>query len=85
MLYLVISCLGGLSNTMAQSRNNQSDWNVPPPLTPGTITKGNTHGSGSAGKPIVLTLTDIPVIAQPFVSATQMPVLAASWLNAACG
>ena len=68
---------GGLSNTMAQSRNNQSDWNVPPPLTPGTITKGNTQGNGSAGKPIVLTLTDIPVVAQPFVSATQMPVLAA--------
>lgn len=69
---------GCLDNAIAQSRNNQSDWNVPPPLTPGTITKGNTRqGNGSAGKPVVLTLTDIPVVSQPFVSATQGPVLAA--------
>jgi hypothetical protein len=69
--------LGCSDHAIAQSRNNQSDWNVPPPLTPGTITKGGARGNGSAGKPIVLTLTDIPAVPQPFVSVTQMPVLAA--------
>ncbi|WPV01138.1 hypothetical protein SNE26_05080 [Mucilaginibacter sp. cycad4] len=73
----LLAVWGGLDHAVAQNRNNQSDWNVPPPLTPGTITKGNTRGNSSAGKPIVLTLTDIPVVAQPFVSSTQMPVLAA--------
>jgi hypothetical protein len=68
---------GCLDHATAQNRNNQSDWNVPPPLAPGTITKGNTPRNGLAGKPIVLTLTDIPAVAQPFVSATQAPVLAA--------
>lgn len=73
-LLVVFGCLG---HATAQNRNNQSDWNVPPPLTPGTITKGNTPRNGQGGKPIVLTLTDIPAVAQPFVSATQAPVLAA--------
>lgn len=73
-LLVVLGCLG---RATAQNRSNQSDWNVPPPLTPGTITKGNIQGNGPAGKPIVLTLTDIPTVLQPFVSATQMPVLAA--------
>lgn len=62
---------------IAQNPSNHSDWNVPPPLTPGTITKGNTPGNNTAGKPVVLTLTDIPMVSQPFVSATQAPVLAA--------
>lgn len=72
---IVIS--GCLDHAAAQNRSNQSDWNVPPPLTPGTITKGNTQGGATATKPVVLTLTDIPMVSQPFVSATQMPVLAA--------
>jgi hypothetical protein len=73
----LIIVLGCLDHANAQNRNNQSDWNVPPPLTPGTITKGNTPGNAAAGKPVVLTLTDIPVLPQPVVPATQMPVLAA--------
>ncbi|QEM10989.1 hypothetical protein [Mucilaginibacter rubeus] len=77
----LIAVLGSMDHATAQSRYNQSDWNVPPPLTPGTITKGNTLGGSSAGKPIVLTLTDIPVVSQPFVSATQAPALAAIGTN----
>ncbi len=73
----LIAVLGSMDHATAQSRYNQSDWNVPPPLTPGTITKGNTPGSSSTGKPVVLTLTDIPMVSQPFVSTTQAPVLAA--------
>lgn len=70
--------LGCTDLAKAQSRSNQSDWNVPPPLTPGTINKGNTpHGNGSVAKPVVLTLSDIPVVSQPFVSATEAPLLAA--------
>ena len=76
-LVWLLVVLGCLDHATAQNRSNQSDWNVPPPLTPGTITKGNTPRNGLAGKPIVLTLTDIPVVTQPFVSATQVPVLAA--------
>jgi len=64
-------------HVIAQSTSNHSDWNVPPPLTPGTITKGSIPSNVTAGKTIVLTLTDIPVVSQLFVSATQAPVLAA--------
>ncbi|WP_162996848.1 hypothetical protein [Mucilaginibacter kameinonensis] len=77
----LVAVLGGMDHAIAQNRNNQSDWNVPPPLVPGTINKGNTPGNSSAGKPIVLTLTDIPVVSQPFVSATQAPALAAIGTN----
>lgn len=66
-----------VNRTIAQTRNNQSDWNVPPPLTPGTISKGNAAKNGAASKQVTLTLTDVPAISQPAVSPAQMPVLAA--------
>lgn len=65
-----------VNRTLAQSRNNQSDWNVPPPLVPGTINKGNISKSGSAGKQPTLNITDVPAVSQPAVAPVQMPVLA---------
>ncbi|WP_162996448.1 hypothetical protein [Mucilaginibacter celer] len=67
-----------VNRTVAQTRNNQSDWNVPPPVIPGTITKGSTNKNGAANnKQITLTLTDVPVVSQPAVSPVPVPVLAA--------
>jgi len=74
MLIVVAGCL---NEAIAQSRNNQSDWNVPPPLAPRNIQKGNTTGKTPSGKPIVLILSDVPAISLPPAPAVQMPALAA--------
>lgn len=51
-------------NAFAQ-RGNQSDWNVPPPLAPGSVTKGTTEGrSGNSGT-ATLTITDAPHVSLP--------------------
>lgn len=73
LILMLIVVAGCLNEVLAQSRNNQSDWNVPPPLAPRNIKKGNTP----SGKQIVLTLSDIPAISLPPAPAVQMPVLAA--------
>lgn len=75
---LLLAAMAVCANrTVAQTRNNQSDWNVPPPLTPGTINKGNANKSGAANKQASLNITDVQVVSQPAVSPVQARVLAA--------
>ncbi|MDR3695417.1 hypothetical protein [Mucilaginibacter sp.] len=64
-------------NTAAAQVHNLSDWNVPPPLPPGTITRGNTTGKPATAKPTILTPVDIPIPAQPAAPPVKMPYLAA--------
>jgi hypothetical protein len=75
-VFAVLICC--FCNANAQ-RGNQSDWNVPPPLTPGTITKGDTEGRlGTSGK-AALIFTDVTPAAQPtsLVSVPELPPISA--------
>ncbi len=49
-------------------RGNQSDWNVPPPLPPGSITKGDTEGRPGNGGSAALTIMDVAAVLQPVIS-----------------
>lgn len=44
---------------------NQSDWNVPPPLAPGTISKGDVEGRPGSSSVAVLRISDVAVSVQP--------------------
>ncbi|WP_184546193.1 hypothetical protein [Mucilaginibacter sp. FT3.2] len=82
VLILTLIIVGGyLSPARAQSKANQSDWNVPPPipppLHPGTTTKAGSNGKVTADKSVVLSVSDIPPVALPVGPPVQMPVLAA--------
>jgi hypothetical protein len=66
--------IGCFCNASAQ-RGNQSDWNVPPPLAPGTITRGDNDGRpGTSGK-AALIFTDVTPAAQAtsVVSVPELP------------
>lgn len=58
-----------MDHAAAQSRFNSSDWHVPPPMPP------PTGGTGSAGKPIVLTIFDISPVGLPYTPPVQLPSL----------
>jgi hypothetical protein len=75
LILTLIALACSLNEAMAQ-KGNLSDWNVPPPLPPRNLPKGNT-GKLVPGKPIVLTLKDIPAISLPPGPAVQMQALAA--------
>lgn len=51
-------------------RGNQSDWNVPPPLPPGSITKGDTEGRPGNGGSAALTIMDVTAVLQPVISVS---------------
>lgn len=76
LIFTLIAFAGCLNQAMAQ-KFNLSDWNVPPPLPPGTTTKGNTTGKAATGKSAVLTLSDIRGVSLPAAPPVQVPVLAA--------
>jgi hypothetical protein len=69
--------IAGFLNTAHAQKNNLSDWNVPPPLPPGNLTKGNIIDNGGPGKPIILILNDIPPMLLPPFSPVELPLLAA--------
>lgn len=81
VVFTIMATAGCLNQAVAQSKANQSDWNVPPPvpppLHPGTQVKGGTNGKSPLDKPISLNLSDIPPVALPPAPPVQMPVLAA--------
>jgi len=77
VLILTLIAVAGFWNKTIAQKSNLSDWNVPPPLPPGTTTKGNTTGKTVTVKPIVLNLNDIPAPSQPVASAVKIPDLAA--------
>lgn len=81
LVFTIIAVACGLNQAIAQNRNNQSDWNVPPPvpppLHPGTQVKGGTNGKPSLDKPVALSLSDIPPVSLPPAPPVQIPVLAA--------
>jgi len=74
VLILTFVAFAGSWNTAGAQTGNLSDWNVPPPLPPGNITKGNISGKG---KKMVLTLTDVPAVSLPVGPPLQIPDLAA--------
>lgn len=61
VLVSLTCCFG----TASAQRGNQSDWNVPPPLAPGTITKGDTEGRPGSSGVATLTFTDVAAAIQP--------------------
>jgi len=65
-----------LSGKATAQRGNQSDWNVPPPLAPGSITKGDTEGRPGNNGTAILTITDVTAAIQTAGSFT-VPELAA--------
>jgi len=81
LVFTIIAVACGLNQAIAQSKANQSDWNVPPPvpppLHPGTQVKGGTNGKPPLDKPVALSLSDIPPVSLPPAPPVQMPVLAA--------
>ncbi|WDF78327.1 hypothetical protein PQ469_31045 [Mucilaginibacter sp. KACC 22773] len=81
LVFTIITIACCLNQVIAQSRTNQSDWNVPPPvpppLHPGTQVKGGTNGKPPLDKPVALSLSDIPPVSLPPAPPVQMPVLAA--------
>jgi hypothetical protein len=81
LFFTIIAIACFLNHATAQSRNNQSDWNVPPPvpppLHPGTQVKGGANGKSALDKPVALTLSDIPPVSLPPAPPVQIPVLAA--------
>jgi hypothetical protein len=81
LVFTIITTACCLNRAIAQSRTNQSDWNVPPPvpppLHPGTQVKGSTNSKPPLDKPVSLSLSDIPPVALPPAPPVQMPVLAA--------
>lgn len=80
LILTLIATAGYLNPAIAQSKANQSDWNVPPPipppLHPGVNTKGNNN-KVTADKPVALSVSDIPPVSLPVAPPVQMPVLAA--------
>jgi len=81
LVFTIITIACCLNQAIAQSKTNQSDWNVPPPvpppLHPGTQVKGGPNGKPPLDKPVSLSLSDIPPVALPPAPPVQMPVLAA--------
>jgi hypothetical protein len=81
LVFITITLAYCPNQAIAQSRNNQSDWNVPPPvpppLHPGTQAKGGNSGKPELDKPVALSLSDIPPVSLPPAPPVQMPVLAA--------
>ncbi|QHS55450.1 hypothetical protein GWR56_07810 [Mucilaginibacter sp. 14171R-50] len=76
LILLLLAITGSVTPALAQ-RGNLSDWRVPPPLPPGTITKGTTTGKSGTEQSVSLILIDIPGVALPLVSPVKSPVLAA--------
>ncbi|RYY34151.1 MAG: hypothetical protein EOP46_14355 [Sphingobacteriaceae bacterium] len=76
LLFMLMALTGSFSTAIAQ-RANQSDWNVPPPLAPGNITKGDAEGKSSGSNKAVLTLTDVAATSQPDAAAIELDLLAA--------
>src|ERR1044072_1776144 len=74
LLFVLLAVAGCVHRANAQ-RNNLSDWNVPPPLSPGNITKSDNTGKSGTDKPL-LVITDAQAAAQPDATAVQLPYLA---------
>ncbi|WP_169927051.1 hypothetical protein [Mucilaginibacter auburnensis] len=54
-----------ITNVSRAQVANQSDWNVPPPLAPGTITKGDAEGRAGSRSTAVLRISDVTATVQP--------------------
>jgi hypothetical protein len=77
VVFVFVMCLFGKANAQ---RGNQSDWNVPPPLAPSTITKGDVDGRAGSPGAAVLAFTDVPAGIQPLapVGVPDLPALTAT-------
>ncbi len=77
IVFLIYACFFNKAN--AQS-SNQSDWNVPPPVAPGTITKGNVEGRAGNTGTVALPFADVPAGVQPVaaVSVLQLAPISAT-------
>lgn len=72
-LFLVIICAFININIVLAQRANFSDWHVPPPLSPGNTTKGNTTGKDAKSSLIALVPVDIPAPQLPKGPPVQIP------------
>nr|WP_294793888.1 hypothetical protein [uncultured Mucilaginibacter sp.] len=77
LVFLIGTCFFNKANAQ---RGNQSDWNVPPPVAPGTITKGDATGSAGNSGAVALPFADVPAGVQPVaaVSVLQLAPISAT-------
>jgi len=61
IILLLIALAGSAQQAGAQIKSNFSDWNVPPPLPPGTMDKGAVANK----KTVITLLTDVPPVSLP--------------------
>lgn len=69
VLVAALICCFGKANAQ---RGNQSDWNVPPPLAPGTITKGDIEGRSGTTGTAALIFTDVAPAIQPALAGVVL-------------
>lgn len=73
ILLMLVSLAGITGRTYAQT-GDRSDWNVPPPLPPGTVPKGAVPGK--AGKAAtVVPVVDVPQPAMPKLGEVELAAL----------
>jgi hypothetical protein len=79
-ILVALAVLGTIKRANAQT-GNFSDWNVPPPLPPGNVTKTTVPGKNCTHV-IIAPFVDVPVPAMPKTSPVQVPRLGAVSLTA---
>ena len=68
IVLVFVTLFSGAEYAFAQVRSDFSDWNVPPPVPPGTINKQTTKGNIAITPP-----SDVPVPAQPISGPVKLP------------
>jgi hypothetical protein len=71
IVFVAISLLAGAGSAIAQVKGDFSDWNVPPPVPPGTQPKQPNNKSNSPA----VQQTDVPAPAQPVTGPVKLPEL----------
>jgi len=71
VVFFILLCMAiiGFGDVANAQRTNQSDWNVPPPLAPGTTTKGDIDGRAGNSGVAVLAFVDVPTAIQAAAAA----------------
>jgi hypothetical protein len=75
ILILTLAAVLGFLNVAAAQRGNFSDWNVPPPLPPDAITKGNITGRDAKLGGVLLAFADVPPVSLPIGPPVRVPDL----------
>jgi hypothetical protein len=78
IILLLIALTGSEKYAFAQTKNNFSDWNVPPPLPPGNPAKGEAKNKTAVIPP----LTDVPPVTLPKTDEVKIPALPPVLLSA---